>query len=110
MGTLERTETLAHRIGSNGGSPSRRSAAHYEFAASKRGSSPDVYVSNSRGDQAAAERALELAGHRGPRPGRSRRNTRAAPVTAWLLFGGARVRADVAGGSAVGHQSQYEDD
>jgi hypothetical protein len=112
MGTLERTETLTHRIGSNG----RISVKTISGTLRVRGIEGEearltVTYRIRAADQAAAERALETGRvivDRGPgsldveTPER-----RLSTGLAWL-FGGARVRADVAIEVPWGTRIRYE--
>jgi hypothetical protein len=112
MGTLERTETLSHRIGSNG----RVSVKTIRGLLRIRGIDGEearltVTYRIRAADQAAAERALEtgrVTVDRGP--GSLEVETperRLATGLAWL-FGGARVNADVSLDVPWGTRIRYE--
>jgi hypothetical protein len=112
MGTLERTETLAHRIGSNG----RITVKTISCTLRVRGIEGEearltVTYRIRAADQTAAERALETGRvivDRGP--GSLEVETperRLSTGLAWL-FGGARVRADVALEVPWGTKVRYE--
>jgi hypothetical protein len=112
MGTLERTETLSHRIGTNG----RISVKTISGTLQVRGIDGEearlsVTYRIRAADQAAAERALETGRvlvDRGP--GSLEVETperRLSTGLAWL-FGGARVSADVAIDVPWGTRVRYE--